>query len=315
MDPGEPDRRVSLRGGPLSEKVEGPVVLDGLIEGKLPDEPGAEEVLREWLDFAASLKLKFNLEMDGNSFSILADDKPIPAEALGPRPEERIADALGQLVKALPTEQGRRIFSTLRSAEYLAGCEVQTIYGLGPDGTVQRSERTLQAETTPPPRRLTRREKVRRAAVGIVVAAVILAVTSLFVPYRKVYDYVAGRVAPFNTNELKVETGGFKDYFTVERKAAPGWEGIVVVTLRRTRAFPLNESDLEKLLARRGQSLSARLVVEALARGYVRCEYYDRKGEFLDFSIHRIAGLREKETVELSLSMPDRRVARIVITY
>jgi len=150
----------------MSEKVEGTVVLDGLIEGKLPDEPGAEEVLRQWLDFAASLKLKFNLEMDGNSFSILADDKPIPAEDLGPRPEERIADALGQLVKAVAAQQGRRVFSTLRSTEYLPGCEVQTIYGLGPDGTVQRSERTLQAETTPPPRRLTRREKGKALFTG-----------------------------------------------------------------------------------------------------------------------------------------------------
>ena len=201
----------------MSEKTEGTLVLDGLIEGKLPDDPGAEDILREWLDFAESLKLSFNLEIDGNSFSILADDRPIRAEDLGPRPEERIADALGQLVKAVPAQKGQRIFSTIRSTEYLPGSEVQTIYALGRDGTIQTSERTLEAETTPPPRQLTRREKVRRAAIGVVVATVILGVSSLFIPYGRVYDYTVGRIVPSSVDALKVETGSFKDYFTVEK--------------------------------------------------------------------------------------------------
>ena len=299
----------------MSEKTEGTLVLDGLLEGKLPDDPGAEDILREWLDFAASLKLSFNLEIDGNSFSILADDKPIRAEDLGPRPEERIADALDQLVKAVPAQKGQRIFSTIRSIEYLPGSEVQTIYALGRDGTIQTSERTLEAETTPPPRQLTRREKVRRAAIGVVAATVILGVSSLFIPYGRVYDYTVGRIVPSSVDALKVETGSFKDYFTVEKKAVSGWKRVVVVTLRRTRAFPLNESDLERLLARPGQSLSARLTVEALARGYVRCEYFDREDEFVASSIHRISELRDKETIELTLPMPGRRLARIAITY
>lgn len=299
----------------MNEKVEGTLVLDGLLEGKIPRQPGAESRLREWIAAAACANLRFSLEIEGGSFSILADNKPIPAEELAPSPAERIAAALRELLKVFAPEERRSIFSTLRSLEYREGAEVQTMYAIGPDGTIHVRERTVEARTAPVPRPLGRREKLRIGVIGLVVALLVFLVSSVFVDYREVLDRVLEAVVPLDAAALKVETGGFADYFTVEKKAFRGGKA-AVVTLQRSEAFPLDEAGIENLLAKSGNSLSDRLTIEALARGYVRCEYFGKKNKFLGFTTQRISGLREKETIELVLPLPgEGRLARIVITY
>jgi len=299
----------------MNEKVEGTLVLDGLLEGKIPRQPGAEGRLREWVAAVASANLRFSLELEGGSFSILADNRPIPAEDLAPSPTERIAAAVGELLKLFPPQERRSIFSTLRSVEYRAGAEVQTMYAIGADGAIRVRERTVEAATTRALRPLGRREKLRIGLIGVVVALLVFLVSSIFVDYRAVLDRILEAVVPPDAAALKVETGAFADYFSVEQKSFRGGKA-AVLTLKRGKAFPLDEAAVEELLAKAGKSVSARLAVEALARGYVRCEYFDKKDKFLGFTTQRISGLREAESIELVLPLPgEGRLARIVITY
>ncbi|MFW6158144.1 MAG: DUF7575 domain-containing protein [Planctomycetota bacterium] len=62
-------------------------------------------------------------------------------------------------------------------------------------------------------------------------------------------------------------------------------------------------------------SVADELAIEALARGYVRCEYYDEEGKYLVSVEIRVAGLRENETAEVTVPLPRRRPARMVVTY
>jgi len=64
----------------MSDKTEGTIVLDGLIEGRLPDDPSIEDKLEQWLEFVGQLGLRFNLEVTGSSFSLLPDSTPVRAK-------------------------------------------------------------------------------------------------------------------------------------------------------------------------------------------------------------------------------------------
>ena len=90
----------------------------------------------------------------------------------------------------------------------------------------------------------------------------------------------------------------------------------MILTLKRTADFPTDANSLDRLLAGQGASVARRLALEAIARGYVRCERFGKDDEFLGFTMERISGLRRKETTELAVMLPvKKRLIRLVITY
>ncbi len=301
----------------MEEKTEGTLVLDGMLEGKLPDDPEAESRLHEWIGFAASLGLPFQIEIDGDSFSILADDTPVETEGLGDAPADKIVAALDQLLKVFPADSRRRVFSTVRSIHYLRGEEVQTLYTVGTDGAIQTRQRTVDARTKAPPRKLTGREKRRIVLTGVAVAAVLIAISALFVPYGELFGRAVRALRPFDLGSIEVRLGRFGRYFTIEKMEVSKDGRAIVFTLERTSLFPRDEAALTALMAEAGDSVPERLTVEALARGYVRCEYFDREGEFITFTFRRVSDLRvsEQAEVHVPLPAPRNRLGRIQVTY
>jgi hypothetical protein len=300
----------------MSEKIEGTVVLDGLIEGPLGS-PQVEEGLREWARAAADDGLRFSLAVEGGTFNILAVNKPVPADQLGSDVAARVERAIRDLRKLLPPDSLKGLFSTLRSTEYRKGQEVQTLYVIAPDGALRRGQRIVEADTAAPPPPVTRKDKVKMAVTGVVVALLVLAVSSIFVDYRAMLGNLRERFTPLNPDAIQVEAGPFAAYFAVEKKSSSGGGRAAVLTLKRTAAFPITPEDCQHLMdGEAGEDLASRLAVEALARGYVRCELYGKDDEFLGVTQERIAELRRKETFDLSVPMPpDRHPTRIVITY
>lgn len=299
----------------MTDKVEGTLVISGMAEGKIPNRPEVQQRLHEWVKFANSLNLRFHLEVDGNSFSLLGDNTPVEIDDIGPDPTTKIADALREFLKVFTQDERRGVFSTIRSSEFRKDTEVQTLYNIGPDGDVLVRERTAEAQTTEPPRKLTRREKLRYGAIGLGVALAIFGISALFVDYGALFHKAVDKITPFNVGEFKVELGTFRSYFTVEKKSKAGNGKVVLVTIRRTDRFPQSDSSVERLMSEAKESLPARLTVEALARGYVRCELFADKDEFLGYSMQRISGLREKASVTLAIPLPPKRPIRMNITY
>ncbi|MBM4042214.1 MAG: hypothetical protein FJ290_27265 [Planctomycetes bacterium] len=300
----------------MSEKVEGTVILDGLLEGRVPDASDAAAALRQWVSFAESLGLRFSLELEGSALSLLADDRPFTADALGGAPSAVIADALRQLLKLFPAPDRAHLFSTLRSIEYRKGLEVRTLYAIAPSGELDVRQEAAEARTTPAPQPLTRREKLRQIAMGILVAAAILGISAIFVDYRALFSSIADAARPLDPEKIEVDTQAFKDYFTVEGKRVARGGRALILTLKRTPAFPLKDADCQALADKAGNALPARLSLDAIARGYVRCEYFNKSGEFMGFTLERIRGLRDQESIELPLPVAGRRdLQRIVITY
>ncbi len=294
-----------MTGGP-----EGTVVFDGLVEGRVPSDPESEKRIREWTSFASKFGLSFHLEMEGDSFSLLASKAPVPTKTLGAVPAERVTLALAQLLKALPAADRGEVFSTLRSVETRPGQEVQTVYVIGADGKVEAKERVVEAVTAPPEEPVTTRDRVKIGLVGLAVVVAVFGITSFFVDWKGVLTGLWHQVAPLAEEKVAVDASSFSDWLTVESKRVEGDSRVVVVKLRRTAKFPgAPEAAAEGPPADVGK----RLAWEAVVRGWLRAEVFDEKGGYVTYDDVRVTPLRFAETTEVKVVVPrDPRPARIV---
>jgi len=278
----------------MNRHVEGTMELNGLIEGPLPDDAGAEDRLRDWVRGMREMGVVFHLEVTSGAFSLLPSNDPWPSQPLGDVPHESLSQALEQLLEPFPAELARRVTSTLRSSEYRKGEEVQTVY-LNDGGTIRREQRTVAAETEAPPQPISPKEIARTLAIGAVVAAALLGITSLFVDVPGLARQLIGTVRPIRADDIEIDVSAYGAFFTVEKKEVAG--DALRITLRRTDKFPLTDEALQQAADEADDAIKERLAVAAIARGYVRCDIHDSDGKFVTWTTVRIAGLRDDETI------------------
>jgi hypothetical protein len=297
-------------------KIEGTLILDGLIEGRLPALPAAEDKLRAWVNFARQAGLEFNLQVDGGSFSLLANNSPLSAKKFAPDAGEVISSAVAEMLKTIPPADRGKLSSTLRSIEYRPRQEIQTLYAITPDGAVDSRQRTVEAHTQPPLPPLTTRERIRMGLYGLVAAIAVIALSAVFVDYRKLWHEIREEVTTPSADQFQIDNSTFADYFTIEKKEISSDAKSLRLLLKRTPLFPRNPTEFTSASTHpTTQPFEHRLTLDSLARGYVRCEYYDEKGNFQSFTFARIQPLRQSETMELNLPLsPNSRPKQIVIT-
>lgn len=300
----------------MSERTEGTIVLDGLIEGRLPDDPSIEQKLEQWLQFVGELGLRFNLEVSGSSFSLLPESTATPVSKIGEPPDRALKEAMEQLFQAFPAAARQQVFSTLRSVEYRPGEEVQTLYAALPDGTVRTEQRRVEAQTAAAPKPMTTGERLRMAAfVGAVVLAV-FGVSTFFVDWGGIFGQFVATVTPVSPDELQVQAEGFEDMLVIAGKAASGNPKGVTLTLKRGALFPIDEATAAKAMAGRGGSIERKLAVESVIRGYLLVELFDTEGKFIRTGRIRIIPLFEREQLDVVIPFPERtKVSRIAIRY
>ncbi|HEX4125172.1 MAG TPA: hypothetical protein VHY37_10640 [Tepidisphaeraceae bacterium] len=293
----------------MSEKVEGTVILDGLVQGKIPALPGTEQRLRDWVQFARSAKLAFNLEIAGGTFGFLADQTPVSVADLGHDPAETIKAAMGELLKVFPPAERAGVFSTLRSVEYRRAEEVQTLYPIAPDGTVIARSRTVSAQTAAPPTPMRPRERALAIAVGAVLLLAVIMVSSLFINYRTLFTSLKSQLRPLDAAHFPVDASVYQHYFTIDAKEpAPDGQGLIL-TLRRV-SRPVTRPSTQPL------SDEFRLASQAMDIGYIRCEFFDENNQFMGYAMIRIKPLRDAEAMKVEIPFDlDRRPSSVVLTY
>jgi len=296
----------------VAPRIEGTFGLEGLIEGRLPPDPEAAKRLRDWVDAVAQLGLEVQLEVEGGSFSFLAGDSRVLASTLGPRPAERVRDLVEQLARSFDDPAAAGLFSTLRSVEVRPGAEIQTVYAIHADGSVEAPEREVEAVTTPPAAPTSARDWVKVAAVSVVLLAALLGITSFFVDWKAAAESLWNKVVPLDVSELEI-TSDFDLFFGVVAREGAGGGAVVKLTLERTDAFPRDDDALRRAYEQAGHaSPRERLILDALGRGYVRAEIFGEDGSFLAFHEVRVAALAEDERIVVDVSLPrDPRPARI----
>lgn len=295
----------------MSENVEGTFVVDGLIEGRLPARPDADRLIRAWAAFAEQSGRRFHVEVEGNTFSLLPDNTPRRASETDPA--RAIAAIFEELLKLFRPAEAQCVLSTLRSVEYRRGQAVQSLYMLRPDGTLEVRQRSVPMPTVPPPRAARLRDKLRPASAGVAAAALLLlAVSAWFIDYRTILRTAWRAWVPPDAAAVRVENGAFEEFFHVEKRTLTH-SGEWVLSLRRTERFPRTPEQAAALNAAESNA-SRRLALQALAVGYIRCEYLDEEGRFLGGVPLRIKPLRQAETMEAAAPLP-RGARQAVLTY
>jgi hypothetical protein len=260
--------------------------------------------------------MDFDLQVDGGSFSLLADNSPRPARKFAPNPSEIISAALGEMLKTIPPGDRGKFTSTLRSVEVRPGEEVQTIYTISPEGTVDAQQRTVEARTKAPPPPLTIKERLRMGIFGLAAAVAVIAVSAVFVDYRKLWREIRDEVKTPSAEGIAVENAAFVEFFVVEKKQMTVDGKGLRLLLRRTSKFPLSEKDFAAATTQpTTQPALRRVTLDSISRGYVRCELFDGKGAFAGFVMVRIGGLREEEAIDATVGLnPELRISRVVLT-
>jgi hypothetical protein len=295
--------------------VEGTFVLNGLVEGPLPDDFSAREQLQQWVRDIARLGVDFHLEITGGNFSLLPDNRARLVGSLGDSPDEAIRQALDQLLKPWPLDSFRRITSTLRSSEFRKEEEVQTIYLVGSDGKVRTEQRTMAADTESPPQRLSPREIARVLIVGALIATALLGVTSLFVDVPALARQLIVAIRPLRGDEVQIDNSVYHAYFHVEVKEIN--VNAVTLTIKRTELFPIDDTALQSAADAARPTLKKWLAIAALARGSVPCELFDINGELVGTATLHIENLQDKPELTAKIpftSSPRFRLAKIAFT-
>jgi len=261
----------------MADNIEGTIVLDGLIEGRFTDGQATVEKLDGWVKFVKNATgLTFTADASGDSFSMLPDNQPATIDKLQPDPQDAIRQALEQLVQALPESDRPTVFSTLRSSEYRKNEEVQSLYAVQADGTVAFESRTVDAKTVASVAPLTTKEKVKMGAISATIVLVMFGILMLIPGVReKVGDVISG-AKPIQEDQIRIQARQYSKWFTVEVKEAN--RKAAKLTLTATDAMPSSDGELQ-IAYDNAKSLSDKLAVEALARGYIRIELINDKGE------------------------------------
>ncbi|MDP6360785.1 MAG: hypothetical protein QF473_37080 [Planctomycetota bacterium] len=284
-------------------RIEGTIELDGMIEGRLPNDPESESNLESWTDAVAQLGMQFSLEIDGSRFSMLVDEDPFAADRLGAEPEIAVHDALQEFLKVFTPDELGNVFSTLRSRRYAPGQEIQTVYAIAPDGTVQAKTRSMEAQTTKPVEPLSLREKVKLGLTGLGIAGGILAISSFFIDYPSLWAKVKTEVRMPALEELVVESKVFDDFIDVEKKAFDRGHRFLVLEMKTKDSPP--EPD----------SMQQRMAAEALFRGYIRCEYFSKDDRFIGYEFVRAKGITSEPKLVLVPLPRQPKTHRVVLTY
>lgn len=293
------------------EKVEGTIVFDGLIQGKLTDESVGKQ-LQEWTTFVARLGPRFTLELRGGAFNLLPDTQPVSVRGLGDDPTESIRQVLDQLAGLFSGYERAQLFSTLRTSEYRPGREVQSVFTIA-SGQVGVQSRTVEAQTTPPPQPLTTKERMKVAGVGLLMAAVFIGVAMLFPGVRAMFGQLAENVTPFDTKEVTVELGPYSPWLEVSIDEKKSRRSAVVLQLKPTAQFPRDDTSYAASEKAAEGHVHQRFALENVGRGYVRIALFDENGKHLYTGEYRIVDLLKSETLEVIVPLPERiRVTKVI---
>ena len=281
----------------------GSIVLEGLIDGPLPPFPDGKERLLEWESFAREQGVPLRVRLEGPNFNALADDEAFPAPRVHDFAEVT-RQVVEQLWKMLPSQERRRLFSTLRSTQYRETTKVETVYAITPDGTRTES-RTCDWKAAAGPSILR-----RIGPVKLIVLVGMLILGTIFIVSR--FDDLAWIFGAVPAVDVVVEADELSPYVTVTRLEPPG-RHTIDIELRREKELP---TDLRGLVAeQRGlesrNDLDAWTALDALVvDARVNIDSLDGDGKLLASDTYSVRKLREQST--LVLSVPYHRGTKVL---
>lgn len=296
----------------MNEKpTAGTICLDGMLQGRLPDSIAADN-MRSWITSAKKSGLVFHLSIDGPNFSIVPDPAPQRASRLSkPDLEELLSEALEALLSFLSPEEQASAISTIRSEEFRPGEATQIVYAIGPGGTINSQERTVDADTLDPPPEITPASIKRAILPALFCLAIALLISSFFIDYRKLWSEAKDKIVPLKKEEVTIDQKAVADYVTIklievdekqrtlhfELTRGPKWNTAFSSTPATTESW----SDLRNRLA--------------IHQGHLLLEFRNKEDKTIWMSALKLESIAEENTgkQELVINLKDR-LARIIVS-
>jgi hypothetical protein len=282
----------------------GSIVLEGLLDGPIPPFPGGKERLLQWESFAREQGVPLRMRFEGSNFNALADDKPFPAPRVHDFAEtaQRVIE---QLWKILPSEEQRRLLSTVRSTEYRESTKVETVYAITSDG-VRTKSRTAEWKSGA---RASLVERIGPTKLIVLVSALLFGVFYVVSNYEDL-TWTFGKGSP---DDLAIEADGLAPYVKADVVYPSSKRRTIEIKLWREKALPL---DLQGLLAERRKlenknDLHAWAALDALVvDAEIRIESLDADNQVIASGTFSVKKLLEQS--DLRLFVPYRSGTRAV---
>ncbi len=287
---------------------EGTFFLDGLIEGPFfgpEDQDGIERLVQN----ASRYGIKLNVSSDGGRFSILPGLEVVNLRN-NRSARELIVKLLEQWLADYSDDECRQLMSTLRSSQYVPGKELQVIYGIRPDGIVAAEEREVDADTVAPPEPMDPKVLKKIITQSVIAVVVLIALSTLFVPYRELGDRFWQSVKPYDPSGIIV-ANSHETIMPVQSLEYLKKENRIQVKFKLPIELLIDPGAIEKKWQSESLSLAEKLSLEAIARRTIICDCLDQNGSHITRLSRRIYYIKEKPGMAYIVIPFDRAINAI----
>lgn len=305
-------------------KLEGTFVLEGLIEGTLPDEALVSE-LRAWESQVRNARLPLTVQVDSGRFNVLPEMQAGKVAALSASLRDVIVPLLEQLIEIIPPGWRVGLVSTLRSREYLANEEEQTLYVFDQAGMILVEQRRVDARTVKPAPPMTTREKIMVGVSTVGVLCIILAILMYFFDMKSWFQEARDSLVPYSAKEIQLDAKPFASWMTIKDKTlASGKE--LTLEFTPTKEWPVTWKSLDALYDK-ASTLREKLALQSIGRGRINYRLMDRNDKLIAFGqavpmlkplekkadeVHLFTGQPKDFSVVLHITLStQRRVVRV----
>lgn len=285
--------------------------LDGMLQASLGGNEETADRLQSWVKDARKMGLHFHLQLEGNGFSLLGAPQTCKTSTLGGRDlSDLMQDALDSLLDLMPGPGPQGTLSTIRSEEFRPGIVVRTLYSVGVDGKISVEQRSLDIKTAEAPPEFNPVSLRKYALPGLVALLLGLFVSSFFIDYRKLFQEARDQVAPFNKEEVTLDTASLGDVVAVKLVDVDSRRSALILEINRgpgwDRAGQSKPSDQV--------SWREFLINQAVHTGKLTVELRSKDGVVLSRGEISLEALREKSKAEVAVVARVRdRLATVVI--
>jgi len=284
--------------------------LDGMIQGNLPADSAG---LEQWVRKTKSEGLAFDLSQDAGSFSVLAKNAPqLISGVLHQDLEQAVRHAGEALSELFAVPQESRLYSSLRSEEFIPGRAQQIIYLVTPDGKFHSEKRNVEKETKEAAHEMSRQGMVRLGLGSLGLVAFLLFLSSFFVDYRLIFNEAKEQLSPLEAGDIALDDDAVDELIEVNVKGINQKERLIQFDLKKGVDWDalVGKAPLEA----GGQSWEVFLALQAVAKGRLRCEIYDHDGKLLEVGEILLGSFGDDESQEAVVRVfSKRKVARVRI--
>ena len=292
--------------------VAGTFRLDGMLQGPLPAEHQAGADMQAWVESAKANGLHFHLSFDGSNYSLVAAPSVQRVTKLKDQDLEKLlSDGLNALLSLLPESEAANSFSTIRSEEFRPGSALQTLYAVGPGGTISSEQREVDIDTETPPPEITP-ASLRRSALPIAfVLLLALLISFLFIDYRELFSSARDRLVNLEKDEVTIQQDLLGDYLEIELSGVDNKHDALIFVIKRGPKWEEAISSTPNESASNWPDFATQL---AIHQRRLRVELFDKDDKLLLSGELNISPLHKKKSAEVAVIAKFKgRLAKIVV--